>query len=173
MGELYAHNSAWFFRKREDQVISRGNTIIDLFNTSNLALLSDYSPTRVQNRGPSSSPDLTIVSTYLTVGGTWHLLTSLSSDHLPVIIKLADWFPEPITDPHRTYTNIRRARWADFSTETEVISLNEPLPNTCSAGEVCSKEILQTASKYHIPSGFIRNHLTDLSDEAKTLIRER
>ena len=164
MGDFNAHNSTWFSRTGEDQAISRGHAIVDLLNTSNLALINEESPTRVPNRGPSSSPDLTIVSPHLSVGATWQPLTTLCSDHLPVIITLADWFPEPPTDPYRKYTNIRKARWADFTAETEARFLNEPLPSSCSAGEVRFREILQTASKHHIPSGFIRNHLTNLSE---------
>ena len=97
----------------------------------------------------------------------------LGSDHLLVIITLAVWFPEPPTDIYRKYTIIRKARLADFTAESETRFLIEPLLSSCSAGEVRFRELFQNASKHHILSGFIRNHLTNLSDEAKTPIRER
>ena len=127
----------------------------------------------MSNRRPSSSPDLTIVSPHLTVSATWQQLTTLCSDHLSVIITQADWFPEPPTYPYSKYTNIRKARWEEFTAETEAWFVKEPLPSSCSIGEVHFREILQTASKHHTPSGFIRNHLTILLDKAKTLIREK
>ena len=90
IGDFNAHTNAWFSPTGEDQTNSRGNTIIELINTCNIALLNEDSPNRVPYRRPASTPDLTIVSPHLTVGATWQPLTTFSSDHLQVFIILAD-----------------------------------------------------------------------------------
>ena len=173
MGDFNAHNSAWFSQSGSDHAVTRGNVINNLINDSNLTLLNENTPTRVSQDGFSSSPDLTIVTPHLSLGSVWNPMTTLNSDHLPIIIKLADWFPDPPTDPSRTYTNIRKARWPNYTAETELRFAREPPPTTCSAGEKRFRQILQTAAKHHIPAGYVRDRLETLPDEAKPLVRER
>lgn len=100
-------------------------------------------------------------------------MTTLKSDHLPITIKLAGWFPEPPTDPSHTYQNIRRARWDDFTAKTEMRLTRELPPTSCFAGEKRLRDILQTAAKHLITAGYVRDRLESLPDEAKSLIRER
>ena len=100
-------------------------------------------------------------------------MTTLNSDHLPIIIKLADWFPDSPIDPNRTYKKIRRDRWPNFTTETELRFAREPPTTTCSAGEKRLRDILQTAAKHHIPADYVCDLLETLPDEAKPLVRER
>ena len=47
MGDFNAHNSAWLSQTGESQANSRENTILDLLNTSNFALLNEDSNTMV------------------------------------------------------------------------------------------------------------------------------
>ena len=173
VGDFNAHNSAWYSQTEGDQATSRGTTIANLLNDSNLALLNENTPTRIPTVGPSSSPDLSIVTAHLTLGSTWTTHTTLSSDHLPITIKLSGWFPDPPSEASRTFTNIRRARWDDFAAETEMWFSRETAPTSCSAGEKRFRKILLRAAKHHIPAGFVRDRLTSLPDEAKRLARER
>ena len=89
---------------------SRGAAVIELSNNSNLALLNEAGPTRNPSVGPSSSPDLTIVSPHLAVEFLWSQTTALSSDHRPIMIKLAGRFPEASSIDGRSFTTIRRVR---------------------------------------------------------------
>ena len=67
----------------------------------------------------SSFSDLTKVTPHLSLRSVWNPVTTLNSDHLLIIIKLADWFPDPHTDVSRTYTNIRKTRTLDYMSEPE------------------------------------------------------
>ena len=173
VGDFNAHNPSWFSQTADDQAASRGAAITELINNSNLALLNEDEPTRIPNVGPSSSPDLTIVSPHLTVGSLWSPTTALRSDHRPIIIKLADWFPDPPSIDGRTFTNIRRARWDDFAAETEMWFSRETAPTSCASGEARFRRILLRAAKHHIPTGYVRDRPDRLTAEARDLARER
>ena len=100
-------------------------------------------------------------------------MTPLYSDHLPIIMKLADWFLDPPTDQSLTYNSIRKARLPNSTAETGLRFARDSPPATCSAGEKSICNILQTAAERHIPAGYICNRLATLPDEAEPLIRER
>ena len=132
-------------------------------------------PTRVPSgAGRPTSPDLSIASLHIALDSEWSTLTTLNSDHLPILIQLGGafltTFPEP---PHRTFMNFRRANWDSFQEETEVaFALTEP-PTTCGSGEKVFRRILTTAGKHHIPSGHVPFMIPGLSTTAKRLIEER
>ena len=173
VGDFNAHHPYWYSRTEDDQAASRGIAFAEALDSGNLAVLNLDLPTRLPSRGQSSSPDITIASTHFLLDYTWTPLTTLNSDHLPIRFQLGDWFPDPPTDPYRRYTNFRRARWDDYCEETEHKLSREPPPVSCAAGERRLRSVLLEAAKHHIPSGFIRNHLTRLPDEAKAIAGER
>ena len=173
VGDFNAHHNMWYSRTEDDQAAARGAAFAEALDASNLVVLNLDLPTRLPNRGPSSSPDLTIASPHLSLSYTWIPRTTLNSDHLPIVIQLGDWFSEPPTDPYHIFTNFRKARWDGYLEETELKFSREPPATSCGAGESCFRRILLEAAKHHIPAGFIRNHLTALSDEAKLIQGER
>ena len=118
-------------------------------------------------------PNLTIVTPHLSLGSVRNPVTTLNSDHLSIIIKLADWFSDPPTDPNRTYKNIRKARWLNFTAETELRFARELPPIIFSAGEKLFRNILKTAAKHYIPAGYVNDCLETLPDEAKAFVRKR
>ena len=104
----------------------------------------------------------------------WSTLTTLNSDHLPILILLGSTystgFPEP---PHRTFTNLKKADWGSFTSEIERrFSLLSP-PSSCSTGEAQFRLILLRSAKHHIPTGHIPNMIPNLSDPTKSLISQR
>ena len=72
-----------------------------------LQMTTQVTPRTVMpSNGPSSSPDLTVTNSHLGLNASWHPITTLNSDHLPIIIDLDGWFAEPpslkITDDQRS-----------------------------------------------------------------------
>ena len=173
MGDFNAHHPSWYSETSSTEGANRGEVIADWINGSNLAVLNDETPTRRPLHGPATSPDLTIASAHFALDYTWTPEISLRSDHLPIVVQLEGWSEPPPPEPFHTYTNLRKARWSDFLNETENLFASEPPPQTCSKGEKVFRHILKRAAKHHIPSGFIKNHIPNLPDEAKNLIRER
>ena len=101
-------------------------------------------------------------------------MTTLNSDHLPILIHLgrafAMVFPEP---PHHTFTNFRKANWNSYTWETEEGFSNLELPTSCSTGEKELRRVINKASKKHIPRGHIPNMIPNLTNTSKRLINER
>ena len=173
MGDFNAHNAAWYSSTRDEAAAGRGSAIVEALNDSNLTLLNLDHPTRLPKSGNPSSPDLTLCSPHLALDADWNPLTTLNSDHLPIIITI-DHDISSIPDPPRhTFTNFRRARWNDFLEETEADFARLPLPDACDSGEGVFRRVLLKASLHHIPQGNVPHAIPKLSDEARTLARQR
>ena len=173
MGDFNAHNAAWYSSTRDAAAAGRGSAIVEAINDSNLTLLNLDFPTRLPKSGNPSSPDLTLCSPHLALDADWTPLTTLNSDHLPIIITIdhdLSSLPDP---PRHTFTNFRRARWNDFLEETEADFARLPLPDACDSGERVFRGVLLKASLHHIPQGNVPHPIPRLSDEARTLIRQR
>jgi hypothetical protein len=67
-------------------------------------------------------------------------LSILNSDQLPILISFRtnDVFPRT----RRSYTNFRLADWKGFSSESEALFENLPLPTSCAKGEKQFRDIL-------------------------------
>ena len=81
----------------------------DSINGSDYGILNLDSPTRVPPNAEPSSPDVSLASTSLITSCSWQTLSTLSSDHLPILIRLQ---MKTTTTPglHRTYGNLKANR---------------------------------------------------------------
>ena len=73
---------------------------------SNFGILNWDSPTRVPPNAEPSSPDVSLASTSLITSCSWQTLSTLSSDHLPILIRLQ---MKTTSTPglRRTYVNLK------------------------------------------------------------------
>ncbi|MCP4061384.1 MAG: hypothetical protein GY738_29760 [Pseudoalteromonas sp.] len=173
VGDFNAHNPAWNSISLDQSSMNRGEALLEALNESSLCLLNEDSPTRLPSFGQPTSPDLSLCSAHLALDFSWHTLTTLRSDHLPILLSLPEVTRPP--RPVKTFHNFRKADWDTFTLETETLFENAPDPSSCSQGEAIFRKILQTASKHSIPSGFIKNKNTNpsLPQSAKPLIQQR
>jgi hypothetical protein len=76
----------------------------------------------------------------------WETLTSLSSDHLPIIITIpqADALRK---QPDKTYINFSKADWKRFKADTELAFNRLPKPSYIITGEILFRKIINQASK--------------------------
>ena len=81
--------------------------------------------------------------------------------------------PPPRPPPRKPYFNYKKANWPGFTEATELAFAAAPPPASCSQGEATFRRILTTAAKLHIPCGHIKDHIPNLPDAARPLIRER
>ena len=140
--------------------------------TSSFGALNTPTATRMPTSGQATSPDVSLASEDLLSKLSWETETTLSSDHLPVIIRLST-SPLTIPAPNKTFTNFLRADWDGFKTETEAAfaSLEEqPDPYK---GERLFREIVNKVAKHHIPSGRRPTSTPGLPPEAAKLTSQR
>ena len=84
LGDFNAHHPSWYSRSTD----TRRKRMDDPINGSNFGILNWDSPTRVQPNAKPSSPDVSLASTSLITSCSWQTLSTLSSDHLPILIRL-------------------------------------------------------------------------------------
>ena len=174
LGDFNAHSPAWFSQTSDTRAAARGQSILDSLTSSNLVLLNSDSPTRLPSSGNPSSPDLTIVTPEIVPDLEWSTITTLNSDHLPILIHLHGSFSSDSPDPPRqTFDNFRKADWISFTRETERAFTQLGRPTSCSTGEIQFRRILLSSARHFIPKGHIPNHIPDLPDSTKQLIRQR
>jgi len=113
VGDFNAHHTSWYSSTSCRRAAERGDRITDALSSSPLFLLNEDSPTRLPKAGLPTSPDLSFCSSHLATSLSWHTMTTLKSDHIPIIISL----PNPDSKPPRrlkSFLSFRRANWDLF-----------------------------------------------------------
>ena len=169
LGDFNAHHDDWFSTRSD----SRGDLLAESVENSNLYILNNASHTRLPhaaNQCPSS-PDVTLVPAHLVSSLDWVTLTTLNSDHLPIIVSLVI-NAKPVRF-NRTFINFHKADWAGYIREIETNLVSAPPISSCAEGEKYLRNILLNASKHNIPSGFRKDFVPGLPASAKDLICQR
>ena len=94
MGDFNAHDDSWYSSTQDEGAANRGANIVDALDVSQLMTINLDSPTRKPSNGPCSSPDLTITNSYLGLHSNWVPVTTLNSDHLPILVNIDGWFAD-------------------------------------------------------------------------------
>jgi len=172
LGDFNAHHNLWHSPTND----TRGQHLHDAITSSTFGILNENFPTRAPPGGPFTSPDLSLASPNLLPTIDWHTISSLSSDHLPIILSLTNTSPLSFS-PKCTYTNFAKANWDLFKTKTEskfqTITLPNPSHSSAPKLEKQFRSILLQASKHSIPSGRHVKHTPGITPTIKTLIDER
>ena len=118
----------------------------DSINGSDNGILNWDRPTRVLPHSEPSSPDVSLAS-FIT-SCSWQTLLTLSSDHLPIIIRLQMKTP---SDPslRRTYVNLKKPDWERYRHEVEAAMSNRSLPTDCQRDEKIFPTVLLKAASHH------------------------
>ena len=154
LGDFNAHHSLWHSRSND----TRGRKLADEINLSYFGTLNEDTPTRVPNNADHpTSPDVSLASSSLITSSTWNTLSTLSSDHLPILIRLQMKTSSP-PGKRRTYINLKKANWERYQQEVEDILSSEPLPTDCQKQEKIFRAALLKSASHHIPSGRHRHH---------------
>ena len=170
--DFNAHHSSWFSRTGDDRAAARGEALDGAVNSSQLAVANQDPPIRLPSQGQPSSPDVTLLSGHLLPDVTWSTLTTLGSDHLPIIISLSSHAP-PSPRKARSFTNFCKDDWEGHTAESERKFDDTPLPTSCSAGEKVFRQILGDAGRHKIPCGYVRDYSCPLPEVVRPLILER
>ena len=124
----------------------------DSINISNYGILNWDSPTRVPPNAEPSSPDVSLASTSLITSCSWKTLSMLSSDHLPILIRL-QMKTTSTSDLRRTYVNLKKADWDRYIQEVETALSKRSLPSYCQRDENIVRTVLLKVASHHIPTG--------------------
>ena len=84
-------------------------------------------------------------------------LSTLSSDHLPILVRL-QMKPTSTLSLRRTYVNLKKANWNRYRQEVETDLSKRSLPTDCQRCEKIFRTVLLKASSHHIPTERHRLH---------------
>ena len=129
----------------------------DSINGSDYGILNWDSPTRVPPDAEPSSPDILLTSTSIIASSSWKTLSTLISDHLPILI----WLQMMTTTTpglRRTYVNLKKANWDRYKQEVEAALNKRSLPTDCQRDEKIFRTVLLNAASHHIPTVRHRLH---------------
>ena len=153
VGDFNAHHPSWYSRSTD----TREKRMDDSINGSNFGILNWDSPTRVPPNAEPSSPYVSLASTSLITSCYWQSLSTLSSDHLPILIRLQ---MKTTSTPglRRTYVNLKKADCARYIQEVETALSKHSLPTDCQRDEKIFRTVLLKAASHHISTGRHRLH---------------
>ena len=119
----------------------------DSINGSNFGILNWDSPTRVSPTAEPSWPDVSLAPTSLITSCSWQTLSTLSSDHLPILIRLQmkTTFTPGL---RRTYVNLKMADWDGYREEVETALSKRSLPTDCQRDEKIFRTVLLKAASH-------------------------
>ena len=145
-GDFNAHHPSWYSRS----TYTRGRRMDDIINGSDYGIRNWVTPTRVPPNTEPSSPDVSLASTSLSISGSCQTQSTLSSVHLPILIRLQ---MKTTTNPgiRRTYVNLKKANWDRYRQEVEAALSKCSLPTYCHRDEKIFRTILFKAASHHIP----------------------
>ena len=129
----------------------------DSINGSDYGILNWHSPTRVPPNAEPSSPDVLLASTSLITSCYWQTLSTLSSEHLPILIRLQ---MKTYTTPglHPTYVNLKKDNRDRHRQEVEAALSKRSIPTDCQRDDKICCTVLLKAASHHIPTGRHRLH---------------
>ena len=171
-GDFNAHDSTWLSSQREDP---RGALLLEQLEPMVVMNNSD-TPTRkpFSSATRPTSPDITFCSPDISLFTEWSTTPELSSDHLPLIIKVR--ISKPIQPkPKHTFQNYKKADWPAFAREVEEAMQNYDVRSfrsiDAAAGEL--SRAINRASKRHIPAGYVRGYTPLFTPEIRSLKQQR
>ena len=111
--------------------------------------------TRVPPNAEPSLPDVSLALASLITSCSWQSLSTFSSDHLPILIRLQMKTP---SNPglRRTYVNQKKANWDRYRQKVEAALSKRSLPTD--RGENIFRTVILNAASHHIPTGRHRLH---------------
>ena len=144
----------------------------DSFGASDYGILNWDSPTRVPPNAEPSSPDILLASTSLITSCSRQTLSTLSLDHLPILIRLQ---MRATTPPglRRTYVNLKKDNWDRYRQEVEAALSKRSLPIYCPRDEKIFRTVLLKAASHHIPTGRHRLHEEPVPAEILVVMTRR
>ena len=118
---------------------------------SSFSVLNTDSPTRLPGNADPSSPDVSLASASLITSSEWQTHTTMSSDHLPILMGLRT---TTTSSParHGIYINLKKGDWTGYGQEIECKLSSSHLPTDCQKDEKLFRLTILKAASHHIPT---------------------
>ena len=125
-----------------------------------------------QSTGGSQLPDVSLASTSLITSSEWQTHTTMSSDHLPILIGVQTMATSSPAR-RRTYINLKKADWARYRQEIERKLSYRHLPTDYQKDEKLFRATLLKAASHRIPTGRRKLYTQQVPAEILAMMEER
>ena len=105
----------------------------------------------MSNKAAPSSPEISLSSSSLVTSTNWHTLTTPSSDHLPILVRLQTSNTTHAT--HRTHINPKKAKCAKYQQKVVEELSKRPLSTNCHNVEKMFCSTQSSISSYLVWTG--------------------
>jgi len=168
LGDINAHDVLWYSSLQD----ARGSNIADEISESNYGVLNDNTYTRKPKNNQTTSPDVSLASYSLLPHAKWETVTSLGSDHLPILITLTSIL-KPTLSENRHFINFNKADWNSFQADIDQSLENIEIPTDVHKAEKILRYIVNKSSKRNIPGGRIKEVIPEIPTSTKDKILRR
>ena len=153
LGDFNAHHQSWY----SGSIDTRGIKMSDSINGSDHGIFDWDIRTRVPPNAKPSPPGVSIASASLITLCSWQTLPMLSSDQLPILIRLQmKAIPKP--GLRQTHINLKKANSDRYRQKLEATMSKLSLPTACQRDEkIYRTNLLKTAS-HHASTGRLKLH---------------
>ena len=158
--DFNTHHPSWHSGSTD----TRGRRYADSINGSDHGILDWDTTTRVPPYAELSLPDVSLPSASLITSCSWQTLSTLSSDHLPIFIRL-QMKTTPKPGLRQTYVNLKKANWDRYRHEVEAPLASVPFQQTA---KEMRRSFVQFYSKQHHTTS-----LLDGRDSTRNLYQQR
>ena len=134
----------------------RGEQLADEIDAADYTILSVNEATRLPTNGRSTSPDISLASNDIALLSEWSVSTSLSSDHLPILISINNEL-STVDGPRRTYINFKKADWARYAEACDKYLAESGETRSIEQAENTFRKAVNKASRLFIPAGHIQH----------------
>ena len=168
LGDFNAHHLLWHSGTTD----KRGNQLADSISISSFVVLNPDLPTRLPGNSNPRSPDASLASASLTTSSEWQTQTTMSSDHLSILIRLQT---TATSSParHRSYIDLKKADWTRYRQEIERQLSSRHLPTDCQKEEKLFRATLWKDASHHIPTVGRRLYTLQIPAEILVIMEER
>ena len=112
----------------------RDNQLADSASISSFVVLNTNSSTRLPGNDDPSYPYVSLAAAFLITSFKWQTHTTMSSDHLPILIGLSITATSSPAQ-YRIYINLKKADWTRYRQEIERKLSSSHFPADCQKDE--------------------------------------
>ena len=168
LGDFNAHDVLWYSSIQD----ARGSNLAEEISESNYGVLNENTCTRKAVNHQNTSPDFSLASYSLLPHSKWETVTSLGSDHLPIIITLSSTL-KPVLSENRHFINFNKADWHSFQADIDQALENINIPTDVHKAEKIFRAIVNKSSRQNIPGGRIKEVIPEIPTSTKNKILRR
>ena len=111
VGVLMLHHYRWDTETNEDERVEQ---LVKIIDADDYTILSEHEATWLLTNGRSTSSDISLASSFITLLSHWSISASLANNHLSILIAINSKV-STIDESWGTYISYKKVDWARYA----------------------------------------------------------